>query len=309
MRNFLAALNEDSLELTLEELINPLTVEEFIRNYWETSFHHLVGPPDRFENLISWSCLNRILETQRMVPPRLIAVRSGVRIDPRIVQYKDPPYLLKSKELLAQLRAGATLVVNSLQEVHQPVRELASAVQASFRAPVSANLYAAWKYEKGLAPHFDAQENLILQVYGRKFWQIWKPDAHGVANGSGDAAGPPSDSPCWEGVLESGSLLYVPCGWWHSAAPLGEPSMHLTISVVPYTGNDFLSWIAQRCAESELPRRKIPFLREQRDLEDYSKQLSDGLRAFCTAEGLALFLRERTNGQLEYPCLNLPSLD
>ena len=40
------------MELGFKDLISPITVEDFHRNYWDVKFCHLAGQSDRFSRLL-----------------------------------------------------------------------------------------------------------------------------------------------------------------------------------------------------------------------------------------------------------------
>jgi ribosomal protein L16 Arg81 hydroxylase len=73
-----------------------------------------------------------------------------------------------------------------------------------------------------------------------------------------DEAPPPTNPPAWEGILNDGDLLYIPRGWWHEAFPLGEPSLHLTVSLTPPTALDYLGWVMSRLRSHAELRASLP---------------------------------------------------
>jgi len=62
----------------------------------------------------------------------------------------------------------------------------------------------------------------------------------------------------WEGIVESGDVLYIPRGIWHIAFPINEPTLHLTVGFTPSTGIDFLDWLGGRLRDSVVFRRDLP---------------------------------------------------
>jgi ribosomal protein L16 Arg81 hydroxylase len=172
---------------------------------------------------------------------------------------KTPIPRLHPVKFTAQLRAGATLVLDAVDELHTPLEELAAELELLFRERVQINSYAGWHTSRGFDLHWDDHEVFILQVMGRKHWRIYgETRAHPLA---GDTENPKPENipPIWEATLEDGDFLYIPRGWWHVAEPLNEPTLHLTVGIHNRTGLDLLQWLAgQLRASSQTFRRDLP---------------------------------------------------
>ena len=186
--------------------------------------------------------LNKALEEHRFDEKRLKLVRSGATIEAgRYLSGR----IVNSAGLLGELASGATLILNQCEEVHRPLRRLCERMESLFHWTVITNLYAGWKSDNGFSVHWDAQDVLILQLAGRKRWKIWEPTrSFPFKEDVVDTSTPPSANPVWEGVLEPGGLLSIPRDWWHVAYPLGEPCLHLTVTIKNHNGIDLLHWLA-----------------------------------------------------------------
>jgi ribosomal protein L16 Arg81 hydroxylase len=242
-----------------DEIIAPLTREEFLTRYWDQESLRIPGSHGKWTALLPWAGLNELLTHQRLPAPRLLLYKSG-RALPADVYQEVPNGRLKIKPMLQQLESGATLIVNRVHEAIHDLRGLAADVARTLRATVHVNLYASWGYDNGFALHFDHQETFILQVHGRKKWQMWGPTRLHPLRPDVEEAARPQTSPLWEGLLEQGSVLYMPRGWWHVAFPIGEPSLHLTVTVVTPSGFDLLTWLAGELRSSVTVRHNLPLL-------------------------------------------------
>ena len=241
---------DPSLSLDLERLVQPMTAEEFLADYYSRSCCHVLGQPDKFSRLLRWVELNRILESTPLGPPQLMLYVSGAPVVPdQYVEYRtrDRTVLprINVKGFTDQLRRGATMILNHIHELHPPLGILADSLERRFSARVGINLYAAWRNHRGYNLHRDPHDVFILQLSGRKRWLL-----HGHE-------GSASKVPSWDRILNQGDLLYIPRGEWHSAAPLDEPSLHLTISVENPTIPDFLSWLSEELKSSDLAQLSI----------------------------------------------------
>ena len=145
--------------------------------------------------------------------------------------------------LQAELRDGATLVLDAVNEMHAPLRRLCAGLAADFRAHCQANLYACWGESQGFDVHWDDHDVFVVQVEGAKRWDLYGFTRPAPLRREREPAPAPTDDPK-QIVLEAGDLLYLPRGYWHAAAGLGEPSLHLTIGLSRKTGVDLLHWLA-----------------------------------------------------------------
>jgi hypothetical protein len=247
-------------------MLAPVLAEEFLRESYGQDFLHIPGKPGKFSGLLPWEALNRILEEHRLEPPRLRLTREGKPVPPasflsyhanRRKSGKPIPRLLAT-EMTRQLRAGATLVLDAVDELHRPVRNLAEALERVFGVRIQVNAYAGWRTCHGFDLHWDDHDVFILQVAGKKHWKVYKMTRrYPLARDVEPTIDRPT-MPLWEGLLNEGDLLYLPRGWWHVATPLDEPTLHLTVGVSRPTGADLLAWFVDRLKSSEQVRRDLP---------------------------------------------------
>jgi hypothetical protein len=191
-----------------------------------------------------------------------------------------------------QLRRGATLVLDAVDELSAPTEALAAALEHTFRENVQINCYAGWQSSPGFDLHFDRHDVFILQVAGRKRWSVYgQTRPHPVADDIEEAARPAGD-PVWEGTLEDGDLLYMPRGWWHVAVPLNEPTLHLTVGIHKRTGLDFLKWLTERMRTSEVFRDDLPRLEPEAERAAHAERLRAELAAAWDGSLVERYLAE-----------------
>jgi ribosomal protein L16 Arg81 hydroxylase len=242
----------------LNEILAPMTQEDFLREYWTKKFLHIPGQPDKFSHFFPWDVLNRVLEENRFDSTRLSLFTSGNKIAPD--RYLNGKWVNAGK-LANELSTGATLIFNGCEEVHRPLRDLCVYLETLFHHRVTVNLYAGWRRDNGFNVHWDDQDNLILQVDGRKRWKVWAPTRScPFREDVVDTSLPPTNEPVWDGILESGAMLNIPRGWWHVAYPLDEPCLHLTVTIQNLNGIDLLHWLAERMKSSDAARMELPVM-------------------------------------------------
>jgi Cupin superfamily protein len=281
---------------TFAQAISPLEVEEFLICVWDRDFFHGEGEAQRYEHLFPWHALNDALTLQRHAPPRIKMVKAGKLLDPWTYLIKEMGTgRVRAEEVRKYLRDGATLILNCVEEIYSPLADLVKSFEETLRIRVNVNLYAGWKAACGFDTHFDVQENLVLQLYGRKRWRVWRPTRDSPLKPDVVEASKPTDQPVWDGVLESGSFIYIPRGWWHVAEPMNEPCMHLTFTINANTGHDFLAWIVKRSRQSPVVRRTLPLAWNHKLQCDYLTELRTTLGEYLTDETLAEFLNAPPN--------------
>jgi hypothetical protein len=117
----------------------------------------------------------------------------------------------------------------------------------------------------------------ILQVAGRKRWSVYGMTRPHPLTGDGELCERPAHAPLWEETLEDGDLLYIPRGCWHVAAPLAEPTLHLTVGVHNRTGIDLLKWVAEKMRAREVFRKDLARFASREELGAHVSRLREEL--------------------------------
>jgi len=288
----------------LNELVAPLSLDEFLRDHWARNFLHLSGPADRFADLFPWAVLNEALERQRFTGRRLRLVRSAKTIAAERYLNGDR---VNAEKLTGELSDGATLIFNRCDEVHPPLRDLCVSLERVFHHRVYTNLYAGWRADNGFGVHWDAQNNFIVQVSGRKHWKVWKPNrVHPLRDEVETGLAPESEEPFWDGVLEQGCLLFIPRGWWHVAYPMDEQCLHLTVTLDSPTGIDLLHWLADRMKSSDAARSDVPVTGTEAERREWLAKIRADLTAALDDETIERFVAHKDAGIPQRPRISYP---
>ena len=282
-------------------IANILDISEdlFFRDYFGRKFLYACGIPGRFAHLLPWEVLNDLLRHSQVGPPRVRLVKEGQALpDEFYVKYRDSrlspprPFLLAGP-LTEQLRNGATLIFDAIDEVYDPIGSLVEDFGRLLGVSVRANMYASWRESPGFDLHWDDHEVIVLQVHGRKQWQIHGETERFPIDKQSDQY-PPNTGPIWEGVLRDGDALYIPRGWWHAAVPCDEPTLHLTVGFVQPTGIDLLKWITDRLAASPFVRMDIPRMAGTEAISEYLASFRHIIADLCADPNLLQdFFRHR----------------
>jgi ribosomal protein L16 Arg81 hydroxylase len=274
----------------LQELLAPQDVGRFLKKTWGKSFVHIAGPRGRFRGLLPWDALNAILEEHDLQPQRFRLYKKGVEVERSRYQTAMG---LKFAEFQQELAMGSTLIIDAIDQFFTPLRDLMSNLESMFHSRTTANLYAAWRKDNGFTLHWDQQDTMIVQVCGRKRWKVYPPTAAFPLlplNTQSDPQPGPSAMPVFDMVLDDGHLLHLPRGYWHVAYPVNEPSIHLTITVAPTTGLDFLQWIGERVITQPEVRMNIPLFGLKSKRKTWLNAIRRHLRNACLGNILDQFL-------------------
>ncbi|MER6434475.1 cupin domain-containing protein [Streptomyces sp900105245] len=278
----------------LADLVHPKNEDDFIESDFGKELCFLPGEEGRFSQLLNWRDIDHLLRFQRLSADMLMVVK-GDQVIPaeayveQVERYPGHPVPDNRRitqrrvvpECLEELaRDGASVVINSLEELHEPIADLACNLEKTLGERVYVNAYLSWGDTSGFNTHWDDHDVLILQVLGKKHWRISPPTQVSPMHGSGAPELDGATEAAFDRVITSGDVLHVPRGWWHLVTPVNEPSIHLTIGLTKRTGVHFLSWLSNEMVNEEsfrtdISRRGGAPRREH--LENLSKILSNYL--------------------------------
>jgi hypothetical protein len=112
------------------ELIAPRGAEDFLGAVWGRDMEVFRGTRGRFAHLLPWPALNEILHHSRLEPARLGLAKAGEIIPADRYSSRlspDQPYFrIRHDDMARHLNDGATLVLNSVDELYAPIGDLAA---------------------------------------------------------------------------------------------------------------------------------------------------------------------------------------
>lgn len=169
--------------MTLQRLLQPLSVAEFFAEFWEKQYlyiSHAKNPSlDGFiSGLVTLDDIDRLLTT---------VYSGGLRAWDSIRMGQDgviiPPdmYLSRRNAGVAEIdvnrvldlhRAGASIIINGVQRSLEGVGELCRSLSRSLCTDVHANIYLTPRAGQGFPVHFDPHDVFLLQAIGAKDWKL-----------------------------------------------------------------------------------------------------------------------------------------
>jgi ribosomal protein L16 Arg81 hydroxylase len=301
-----------SATLTLADLVEPVGVSQFFATVQGKEHRRFPGPAGRFAEVLPWSALSAILRQHRLEFPRLRLGLDGEAV-PVATYTEQVPTRRRGviSRLLAapfaeQLRNGATLVLDSVDELSDSVGDLARRLEHDLRERVQVNLYAGCGVTHGFDVHWDDHDAFIIQLAGRKRWRLHGPTRPAPLRRDVEQPPSPPAEPIDEFMLEDGDALYVPRGHWHDVASVGEMSLHLTIGLNPATGADLVAWLADQLRADELFRRDLPRFAAEETRAEVAGRLRTAIEAALTPDVVDRFLTDRDAQAPAHPRVGLP---
>ena len=251
------------MSISFEWLIDPVTPEEFFRDYYEKK-PLLIEARDRskFNPLLSIDAIDRFLATTSPCHPDVFLVDAARELSPEDYSFQSgmPQGRLDLPRVYQHFNSGSTIAISHLHESLPELAGLCRAVERSFSGHFQTNIYLSPPNAQGFKTHFDSHDVFVLQASGSKLWtlndtlielplhgQAFEPDRH--------IPGPVTR----ELTLRSGDLFYCPRGLFHAARSTDEVSLHITLGLIGKTWADAMAEaVSEACLASPAFRANLP---------------------------------------------------
>jgi ribosomal protein L16 Arg81 hydroxylase len=236
-----------------------LTPAEFRQRHFE---HQPLLAKRALREPFPWSELDAALHQIEPTAPIVRLVNGGPISEERytdlVVELGAPRRRLNQRRFYAELRGGATLVINGFEN-HSPRSLRLCAELGRFTGwRTVGNAYLSVGGRGTFGRHWDTHDVFAIQLIGCKRWLVYPPTLPlplGMHPSEGSGHSCPT-TPAIDCVLEARDVLYVPRGWWHQAIPFDEPSLHLSVGTYGPTVHDYLTWVCGRHLPAALAARR-----------------------------------------------------
>jgi bifunctional lysine-specific demethylase and histidyl-hydroxylase NO66 len=224
----------------------------FVDEYWARAPLYRPGADaTAFADLFSLGEVDHILSSTTPRYPAFRMVKEGRQLDRRSytrsgrVGGQPVDDLADPRRMYELFDGGATIVLQSLHRFWPPLTRLGRDLELALTHPVQVNAYITPPASQGLGVHHDEHDVFVLQVYGRKRWDVYDPD------------GRPEDR-LIVAELSPGDCLYIPQRFPHAARTAATASVHLTVGVVPTTWADAMRREVISAVEDALSDEPLP---------------------------------------------------
>ncbi|WNG29031.1 hypothetical protein F0U62_37335 [Cystobacter fuscus] len=246
-------------EIGFGDLIAPLTPDVFFSEYWEQKPLVTRGRARGFfAPLFSTQDVDRAICYLKPGPGRLDLVTEGGFVRDNFL---GPDGAANINLVYESYLKGSTVILSGLEETWETLAVFSRRVEGLLSHPVAIAVYLTPPNHRGVQPHFDTQENFILQVEGVKHWKLYPP-LRELPPVEGSYMPVPREklpAPLCETELHPGDMLYVPRGFVHEAKAADSASLHITVDVHVRTWHDLLSdALAAMAAREPTLRKSLP---------------------------------------------------
>ena len=278
--------------VTFAALLEPVTVEEFLREVSGRRPLHVQGGPQKFGELFSWAEFNRLLNMSKLwsdrsmklvldgrdVPPESYSVNGMTREGNRAL-------LPEPAKVEALLRRGATIILDLVETLSPGIGALTRALTAGTGSVVVCNAYCSFKSHQGFMAHFDTTDVFALHIEGSKVWRIYEGVAehpvdlpgHHFSSLTPEQCASARGAVAMEVEMKPGDLLYVPRGQYHEALASSDASLHLSFGANRATGLDFVSLLSRWIADDPRFRASLPHFDDTEGLNRHLFALGEAL--------------------------------
>jgi hypothetical protein len=241
-----------------------------------------------YSNIFSKGDFSRLLSETMLHRPSVRMAGEG-RVLPMSEISTSIPYGMFSFENVVDLekvehwyRRGYTINLRGAHYNHAGLAASTKILKEMFGCNIRANLYLAPSGQRGLVPHYDVHDVVVIQISGAKTWSLFENNFENPTENFRFGRRPfDVGSVVSEVELAPGDLLYLPRGWSHAATSVHD-SLHLTIGIEEPTAADLLRAVADLLETEADLRESIEFDRLVEDVQ-YRTEVSQIL-AKCFGE-------------------------
>ena len=296
--------------MRFEDLIAPMSAEEFLADWYGKRPLHISAGESEARGLIGWHRLNELLGLpSHWSEANIKLIYNGVPVTGDL--YLDSVETLGGMVRRANpakvdvfLQMGATLLAGAVHEISPEMLAVAASLSEQFAGRAEANLYCSFKGIQALTSHFDVHEVFAVQCEGEKMWNLYENRANAPIEGlRGDNAQATIDASkgrvAMQVRMRPGDLLYIPRGFCHDALASSGASLHVTFSVTPLDGRALFRMLEEEAILDPAFREYLPDARgsDERNLTERLESLGERVMQILGSRGFAAKLGDR-QGQL-----------
>jgi ribosomal protein L16 Arg81 hydroxylase len=269
-----------------DHLLQPIGREAFLAGHREKRPLHVSRRhPDYYRSLFSVADLDALLAQSRPRFPQVRVVSKGrpTPFESLLDSGWMTPVLTGSTSeaqvnSLYDLYADGYTVVVELEKLWRTVSELARNMDAALNHKTTAELYMTPRGAQGFDLHFDHHDVFLLQIEGRKHWQVFPPVQELPVSVTPVSREQAEGPPLVDAVIEPGDLLYIPRGFLHQGFTSDTFSLHITFGVFVYRWQHLIVEALRELTERDARFREslpLELLRSHQDGEPVKARLRE----------------------------------
>ncbi len=297
------------------DILNNGEIKSLIQSYKEKKFFKNAAlHKERFQHLITWDVINSFLNEHRFNYGRVKLYKQNEIVDPydyiHQVCFKNQTVsYLDASKVNTYIKEGFSLIIDAVNELHAPLKEMVHYFENLFQNRVTVNAYLSFKEVEAFLPHWDDHDVFILQVYGKKKWYLTPNNSSfPLSDNSNELSNKPKKFKI-KFISNEGDIFYIPRGMWHYAVADNGVSVHLTFGIKNDTGADFLEWIAKKAKENLFFRKDVPKIHHNSIKIQYYREFIKEVSLLLKQEILDEYLEFKKNELKIKDSFTLPNID
>ncbi len=274
-------------QISISELLAPLSINDFFENYWEQTYIHLQRENFSYDNIININQLDAFLSMQNLKPEGIRLAKNGHQI-PEAEWTKTTTILngiqnimVAPEMVLHHYYEGATIIISFADLMIPALAKMNTAIEQALGIRSQANVYITPPNAQGFTAHYDTHDIFLLQIKGPKTWRIYD---------SGEELPTYIDNfkkkpELLEEInINTGDLLYVPRGVVHEAFSSDVATIHVNFSLKPRYGFHLIQTIAELAQKEDVFFRQVVPHRFSSDKQraDYISTFNEKLNELLT---------------------------
>lgn len=311
-------------KLNLKSLLDPISEDEFARDYLGHKPLHIPGSSQKFKDVFTWNRLNKLLNaTSIWTASKLRLVYDQTVLPPgeycRPAMDQDTGQIMRPIPALVSkhIERGASININEIQTLDDGLASVAASLGMAFCAHVNCNLYASRQSVQAFPSHFDTSDVYVIHISGTKQWNVYANRFDEAAYVDGYTSGSFPDEyhaqhkgdVLMQPVLTPGDFLYIPRGFYHDALASSDASLHVTFAVDEVRGLVVGEILAPMLAAEPLFRAPLPDPDDTVAHDAHIRRLGERLTELLSQQEVVAHIRERQKNQAfwDLPGFALPA--
>lgn len=247
-------------QISISELIAPISIEDFFKVYWEQQHLHLQKPTNAYEGLFGLADIDELLSKQNLKPEGIKLVKDGEQILNSL--WTKTTKLLDGTQnvivvpdlILKHYYEGATIIISFADTMIPALGAINRCIEQEFGIKSQANIYITPPNAQGFTQHYDTHDIFLLQIKGPKIWRMYD-----TGEGLPTSADKFKNEPTLieEITINTGDILYMPRGVVHEAFSSEASTIHVNFSLSPRYGFHLIEEIAKIAEKEDVFFRQV----------------------------------------------------
>jgi len=233
--------------------------------------HFPCGGGERLTGLVTWDDAIELFNMADVTAPTGLSLCKEGRPVPnhwltRLSGQKAP----QGDSFAALARQGFTFFLHRQDQKSPRLARLRREAEQVFPGPLQVGLVGSFGPGRGLHPHADRTDVVVVQVAGIKEWELLGETQD--LDSRETHPGPSDSIVTGRFTLHPGDVAVIPYGQGHHCRTEGH-SLHLGLALCGTTPQDYLAWLERQAQGLPPFRRPVPYGADAAALADYDAQL------------------------------------